>query len=67
LDASDAVIAFGTQGLNPSQVLQYTASGLLGRSSFDGGIRTPVLGCGLHFFIAFAASTVYVFASRWIP
>jgi len=54
LDALDGVIAFGTQGLHET-------------SSFDEGIRTAVLGCVLHFFIAFVASTVYVFASRWIP
>ena len=29
LDAVDGVIAFGTQGLNPIQVLQYIASGAL--------------------------------------
>ena len=29
LDAVDGVIAYGTQGLNPIQVLQYIASGAL--------------------------------------
>jgi hypothetical protein len=33
LDAVDGVIAFDTQGLNPIQVLQYIASGALGRSA----------------------------------
>ena len=32
LDAIDGVIAYGTQGLNPVQVLQYIASGALGKS-----------------------------------
>ena len=34
LDALDGVIAYGTQGLNPIQVLQYIASGALGKSAF---------------------------------
>jgi len=32
LDAVDGVIAFGTQGLNPIQVLQYITSGALGQA-----------------------------------
>jgi hypothetical protein len=36
LDATDGVIAYGTQGLNPIQVLQYIASGALGKSAFQG-------------------------------
>lgn len=67
LDAVDGVIAFGTQGLNPIQVLQYIASGMLGKASFEGGIITAALGCVLHYSIAFVAAAVYVVASRWIP
>ena len=66
LDAIDGVIAFGTQGFNPGQVLQYIASGLLGKASFDGGITTAGLGTLLHFFIAFVAAAVYVIAGQWI-
>ena len=66
LDAVDGVIAFGTQGLNPIQVLQYIASGLLGKASFEGGIATVALGSALHFLIAFVAAAVYVAAGRWI-
>jgi hypothetical protein len=40
LDAMDGVVAYGLEGLNPIQVLQYIASGLLGPSSFEGG-RQP--------------------------
>ena len=67
LDAVDGVIAFGTKGLNPIQVLQYIASGLLGPSSFNRGLGTAVLGTALHFFIAFVAAAVYVLASAWMP
>jgi len=43
LDAVDGVIAFGTQGLNPIQVLQYIASGALGQAAFRGGLVPPLL------------------------
>jgi len=67
LDAVDGVIAFGTQGLNPIQVLQYIASGALGRAAFRGGLATAALGALLHFIIAWVAAGVFVFASRWMP
>jgi len=67
LDAVDGVIAFGTQGLNPIQVLQYIASGALGQAAFRGGLATAALGALLHFIIAWVAAGVFVFASRWMP
>jgi len=67
LDAVDGVIAFGTQGLNPIQVLQYIASGALGQSAFRGGLATAAFGAIAHFFIALVAAAVFVFAARWIP
>ena len=63
LDAVDGVIAFGTQGLNPIQVLQYIASGALGKSAFEGGIATAALGAAFHFGIAWVAAAVFVLAS----
>jgi hypothetical protein len=67
LDATDGVVAYGFQGLNPIQVLQYIASGLLGPSFFQGGLAAAGLGTLLHFLIAFVAAAVYVSASRLIP
>ena len=64
LDAVDGVIAFGTQGLNPIQVLQYIASGALGQSAFHGGLATAGLGAAFHFTIAWVAAAVFVLASR---
>jgi hypothetical protein len=64
LDATDGVVAFGLQGLNPIQVLQYIASGLLGKAAFSGGLAAAGLGTVLHFLIAFTVAAVYVFASR---
>ena len=67
LDATDGVVAYGLKGLNPIQVLQYIATGVLGPSSFQGGRGTAALGAALHFFIAFVAAAVYVLASRVAP
>jgi uncharacterized membrane protein YagU involved in acid resistance len=64
LDAVDGVIAYGTQGLNPIQVLQYIASGALGQSAFQGGLATDALGAAFHFSIAWVAAAVFVLASR---
>ena len=66
LDAVDGVIAFGTQGLNPIQVLQYIASGALGQAAFQGGFATAALGALVHFIIAWVAAGVFVLASRWM-
>jgi hypothetical protein len=67
LDATDGVVAYGFQGRNPVQVLQYIASGVLGPSSFQGGLASAGLGTLLHFVIAFVAAAVYVLASRLTP
>src|SRR5215471_1271955 len=64
LDAVDGVIAYGTQGLNPIQVLQFIASGVLGKSAFRGGLATAALGAAFHFSIAWVAAAVFVLASR---
>ncbi len=64
LDAIDGMIAYGTQGLNPVQVLQYIASGALGKSAFQGGLASAALGAAFHFGIAWVAAAVFVLASR---
>ncbi len=66
LDATDGVVFFGLQGLNPIQVLQYIASGLLGAQSFRGGLATAALGVLVHFAIAFVVVGIYLLASRRI-
>jgi len=63
LDAIDGVIAYGTQGLNPIQVLQYIASGALGQSAFQGGLATVALGAVFHFSIAWVAAAAFVLAT----
>ena len=67
-DSVDAIIAFGLlKGMNPIQILQFIASGLLGPDSFKGGLATAALGAGLHFFIAFVAAGAYYAASLKLP
>ena len=67
LDATDGVVFFGLHGLNPIQVLQYIASGLLGTRSFHGGLATAGLGALIHFAIALAVAAIYIGASRRVP
>jgi hypothetical protein len=67
LDALDAVTFFGLRGISPIRIFQHIASGLLGRASFSGGLKTVLLGLVLHFQIAFIIATVYYGASLVLP
>jgi hypothetical protein len=68
LDATDGVVVyFLHKGLNPIQVLQFIASGVLGAASYQGGLATAGLGTLLHFFIAFVVAGLYILASRFLP
>jgi hypothetical protein len=67
LDGLDALVFFGLRGVSPARLFQGIASGLLGRSAFEGGMATAVLGVLLHFFIAFAVVAMYHVAARRIP
>ena len=67
LDATDGVVAYGFEGLNPIQVLQFIASGAFGAASFQGGLLTAGAGVLFHFFIAFSVATVFYLACRLVP
>jgi hypothetical protein len=67
LDAISAIVVSGLFGTAPMRVFQGIASGLLGRSAFQGGAGTAALGLALHFVVALGASAVYFAASRWLP
>ena len=58
------VTAYVTRGMKPGRLLQGIASGLLGAKAFNGGWESAALGLACHFFIAFAAATVFYIASR---
>ena len=67
LDIISACIHAATRGVSPVRVLQFVASGLIGRQSFQGGLATAALGLALHFVIALGAAAVFYAASRKLP
>lgn len=54
-------------GVPPERILQSVAAGLLGKSSFGGGVLTAALGLALHFLIAVAMSAAYYVAAQAWP
>jgi hypothetical protein len=64
LDATDGVIFFGLHGLNPIQVLQFIASGLLGAAAFTGGLATAGVGVLVHFSITAVVAAIYILAGQ---
>lgn len=64
LDILAAAINLHRGGVAPERMLQGIASGLLGRSSFHGGMTTAFLGLLCHFVIAFGAAATYYAVSR---
>src|SRR5450755_4129609 len=67
LDAVTAITVSSFFGTKPIRVFQGIASGLLGRSAFQGGAGSALMGVALHFLVAFGAATVYYAASRRLP
>jgi hypothetical protein len=67
LDALDAMIFNSLRGVSPTRVWQFVASGVLGRASFNGGMKTVVLGLLFHFLIAFILAGIYYGASLYFP
>ncbi len=66
LDFLDAIIFSALRtGATPVRVFQSVAFGLLGRSTYAGGLKTFALGVAIHYFIAFCVVTTYFVASRY--
>lgn len=67
LDILYACVFWGLKRHVPAQrIFQSVAAGLLGKATFDGGVRTAALGLALHFLIALTMSVAYfVVARRW--
>jgi hypothetical protein len=60
LDISAACInAYIATGFAPRHVLQGVAGGLLGRSTFQGGLTTAALGLAMHFMMALSVATIF--------
>jgi hypothetical protein len=68
-DMTYAIVWFSAvKGVPWMKIPQSVASGLIGKSSFDGGAGTVILGLGLHWLIAFIWATIFVFAGlRFLP
>jgi len=66
MDITAALVVYGIMGAKPLRLLQGIAAGMLGSSSYSGGLLTAFLGLVLHFAIAFGAATVFYLASRGI-
>jgi len=64
LDISSAFVIWWQRGVGARRGLQGIAAGLLGATSFDGGLVTAGLGLALHFFVAFVVVSVFYLASR---
>lgn len=64
LDITAAFVEAGLEGRSPFSLLQGIAGGLLGMSSFRGGLVTAALGAFFHYLIATTASAVFYLASR---
>lgn len=68
-DMTYAIVWFsGVKHVPAIRVPQSVAGGLIGKSSFDGGAATAILGLGLHWLIAFIWTTIFVVAAvRFLP
>src|SRR6516162_2916150 len=66
LDISSAFVIWWQRGIALQRGLQGIAAGLLGASSFDGGLLTAGFGLALHFFLAFVVVIIFYLASRKI-
>ena len=66
LDILKPVVTNMINGRPPMRVFQSVASGALGRSAYDGGWATVLLGAGFHYFIAFSVVVFYALVARRI-
>jgi len=67
LDITYAILFWSFRGVAPTRVFQSVAAGILGRDSFNLGMKSALLGAALHYFIAFSIVIVYYIASKWLP
>lgn len=63
----DSFLALALYRAPITVIYQSVAGGLLGRTTFQGGLKTAALGMALHFFIATTAASVYVMTSLTTP
>lgn len=62
-----ARIYWNAEGVTLVRVLQSVASGIYGRASRNGGLKTAIVGAVCHYFIALCMVLAYFLVSRRIP
>lgn len=68
LDITAATIHFLLRGgANPLRLLQFIASGILGKDAFAGGIATALVGLLLHYTIALIWTTLFFLVAARAP
>ena len=68
LDITAACInAYFVSGFTPAHVLQGVAGGLLGRSTYRGGLTTVMLGLVMQFTMALIVATIFYLLTRRFP
>ena len=67
LDILFAITWAAINGRTPVWLLQTVATGLLGESSYSGGIGTAVLGLAGHFAMSFGWAALFVAAASRLP
>ena len=60
-------VVCGFRGVAAIRIFQSIAAGVLGRASFQSGLRSAALGFALHYLIAFLIVTVFYLISRQVP
>jgi hypothetical protein len=67
LDIVYAFIRNGIGGRDPLWVLQFVASGIMGKDAFNNGVTAGAVGLLVHTLILLVAATIYYFASqKWV-
>src|SRR5258708_22023173 len=59
LDGLSAVILYKMRGITLTRGFQGIAAGLLGKTAFDGGGKTALLGVVMHFCVALGVAVGY--------
>jgi hypothetical protein len=63
LDLTFAFLFYWPQGATPLRILQFIASGVLGRGSLQMGLASAALGAFFHFFTSVCAAAIYYLVS----
>jgi hypothetical protein len=66
LDAAYAIAFWVPRGSTPGRIFQSIAAGWFGRATYEGGLRTILIGAATHYFIATMIVAVYALAASRI-